>query len=122
MTPTTEHKTNLDDENMTPDARAAYLREAPSAPVRILISTKTHLVPGDGYFAKTTFIQNTVSQYHWNCDFDWSCNRFNTYDAKFGFDNQNCYFLIDHGISNDDSVPVLWYKWTGVSLYETLYY
>jgi hypothetical protein len=63
-------------------------------------------------------IQNKISQYHWGRDFEDS-DRFEAYNAQFGYDNRPCHFLLDHGQSpngNDDVVPLLWYKWTGKSL------
>ena len=98
---------------------AAHCRENLTMPIRKLVSTTTHLVPGDEYFAKTEFIQNLICQYHWDRDFKWGSDRFEAYNAVFGFDNRPCYFLIDHGQSpdgNDDVVPILWYRWTGDSL------
>jgi hypothetical protein len=114
-----ENKNNADHKNNALEGVAAYFGGNPTAPARILVSTATHLVPGDGYFAKTEFMQNLISQYHWSRDFEWSSDRFEAYNAEFGYDNRTCYFLIDHGQSpdgNDDVVPILWYRWTGESL------
>ncbi|KAK3935336.1 hypothetical protein QBC46DRAFT_218836, partial [Diplogelasinospora grovesii] len=88
-------------------------------PVRILVSTATHLVPGDGYFERTAFIANLISRHHWNRGMEWRRDRFQAYNADFGYDNRVCHFLIDHGESpdgDDDAVPILWYRWTGESL------
>ncbi|KAI0012607.1 hypothetical protein F4779DRAFT_567318 [Xylariaceae sp. FL0662B] len=84
-----ENKNDADN-NDTPEDTAAYFRENPVAPVRILISTATHLVPGDDFIARTDFIANLVSQYHWNHDFEWGRDRFDTYNADFGYDNRRC--------------------------------
>lgn len=105
--------------NSAPEDAAAHFRENPTAPVRILVSTATHLVPGNGFFERTDFIGNLISQHHWNHDFEWNHDRFETYNADFGYDNRTCYFLIDHSQSpdgNDDVVPILWYRWTGKTL------
>ncbi|KAK2589910.1 hypothetical protein QQS21_012412 [Conoideocrella luteorostrata] len=94
-------------------------QEEPMTPVRILVITATHLVPGDGYLGKTNFIRNVISQQHWNRASDFRRDRFTSYNAQFGFDNRTCYFLVDHGENpggNDDDIPVLWYRWTGDSL------
>ncbi|KAI1503842.1 hypothetical protein F5X99DRAFT_406522 [Biscogniauxia marginata] len=108
-----EHESKADDEN----SAAAHFRRNPTAPVRILVSTATHLVPGDGFVARTDFIANLISQYHWNHAFKWGHDRFESYNADFGYDNRTCYFLIDHGRAPDnDAVPILWYRWTGESL------
>jgi hypothetical protein len=114
-----ENKSNADHKNSAPNGAAAYYRENPTAPVRILVSTATHLVPGDGFFARTDFMANLISQHHWNYDFEWKCDRFESYNADFGYDNRACYFLFDHGqspVGNDDVVPILWYRWTGQTL------
>ncbi|KAL6698027.1 hypothetical protein J3F84DRAFT_406364 [Trichoderma pleuroticola] len=84
-------------------------------PVRILVQTVTSLVPGNDYGQRIDHIRNIVCQYHWNRDFDWDKGRWNSYGDQFGYENRNCYFLIDHGESPENP-PVLWYKWTGKSL------
>lgn len=110
---------NTADHEKPPECGSAYFKEHPTAPVRILVSTATHLVPGDGFFERTEFMRNLISQYHWCHDFDRDRDRFEAYNATFGYDNRKCYFLLDHGQSpdgNDEIVPVLWYKWTGTLL------
>ncbi|QYS93775.1 hypothetical protein H0G86_001143 [Trichoderma simmonsii] len=84
-------------------------------PVRILVQTVTSLVPGNDYGQRIDFIRNIVCQHHWNRDFVWNKDRWNSYGDDFGYENRNCYFLIDHGESTEDP-PILWYKWTGKSL------
>lgn len=100
------------------ESEAAHWRENPTAPVRILVSTATHLVPGDGFLERTEFISNAISQHHWKCDMDWKADRFMSYYADFAYDNRTCYFVVDHGRipSEDVPVPILWYRWTGDSL------
>ncbi|KAI0117881.1 hypothetical protein GGR51DRAFT_500435 [Nemania sp. FL0031] len=87
-------------------------------PKRILVRTKTHLVPGDDYGARCYFMLDRICQHHWNRDFVFGEDRWNSYGTEFGYDNRTCYFLVDHGrsASNDDDVTVLWYEWTGESL------
>jgi len=112
-----ESENTADHENM-PECRSAYFKEDSTAPVRILVSTATHLVPGDGFFERTAFMRNLIGQYHWNRDFK-DCDRFEAYNATFGYDNRKCYFVLDHGQSpdgNDEIVPILWYRWTGTLL------
>ncbi|EEQ32318.1 conserved hypothetical protein [Microsporum canis CBS 113480] len=88
-----------------------------SRPVRVLVQTSTHLVPGDGYFRKCEFMQNKLCQLHWNCDFDYKQHRWSTYGCEFALDNRPCYALIDSGKvagdDDDDKVPILPYEWTG---------
>ncbi|KAL6836641.1 hypothetical protein J3E69DRAFT_322106 [Trichoderma sp. SZMC 28015] len=84
-------------------------------PVRILVQTVTSLIPGNDYGQRVDYIRNIVCQHHWNRDFDWNKDRWNSYGDNFGYENRNCYFLIDHGESTEDP-PILWYQWTGKSL------
>ncbi|KAM6482526.1 hypothetical protein HDV62DRAFT_45828 [Trichoderma sp. SZMC 28011] len=84
-------------------------------PVRILVQTVTSLVPGNDWWQRIVYIRNIICQYHWNRDFDWDKDRWNSYGDDFGYDNRNCYFLIDHGESAEDP-PILRYKWTGKTL------
>ena len=90
-------------------------QQEPTQPIRILVQTKTHLVPGDEYAERVDRMRNLICQHHWNRDFDWNQDRWNVYGADFGFDDRNCYFLVDHGESPTDP-PILWYSWTGESL------
>ncbi|KAI0431209.1 hypothetical protein F5Y09DRAFT_330513 [Xylaria sp. FL1042] len=63
------------------------------------------------------YMRNLICQHHWNRDFDRYQDRWNVYGHEFGYENRNCYFLIDHGHSESpEDPPVLWYKWTGKSL------
>ncbi|KAH8586926.1 hypothetical protein B0O99DRAFT_602086 [Bisporella sp. PMI_857] len=87
----------------------AYFRENRKAPVRILVSTATHLVPGNSFIERIRLLQNFISQYHWGCDFK-KGDRFESYNAEFDFDNRAYYFVLDYGQSpdsNDDKVPIL---------------
>ncbi|KAJ9132345.1 hypothetical protein NKR23_g11307 [Pleurostoma richardsiae] len=82
-------------------------------PTRILVQTKTHLVPGDKYEERCQRMKNLICQFHWKRDFDPNQDRWHA-QAAFGLDDKSCYFLLDHGQSGGD-VPILWYKWTGMS-------
>ncbi|KAL7915846.1 hypothetical protein GGI35DRAFT_473172 [Trichoderma velutinum] len=84
-------------------------------PVRILVQTVTNLVPGNDYGQRIDYIRNIICQHHWNRDFDWNTDRWNSYGDDFGYENRKCAFCIDHGESTEDP-PILWYKWTGESL------
>lgn len=89
----------------------------PEPPVRILVQTLTHLVLGNDSYERTMSILNRVCQYHWNCDFSVPKFRWASYNAEFAFNNRRCFFLVDHGESqNDDEVPVICYQWTGETL------
>jgi hypothetical protein len=90
-------------------------------PIRVLVQTLTHLVPGDGNYERSMFILNRICQHHWNCDFQSSKFRWAAYNDQFSFNNRRCFFLVDYGESEDDgSVPILSYEWTGESLYSTI--
>lgn len=102
-----------------PASKPSMLRPNPgdvlAGPVRILVQTVTHLVPGNDYMERVEYMQNLICQHHWKRDFNRDQERWNVYGHDFAFPNRNCYFLIDHGHSEGDP-PVLWYKWTGESL------
>ncbi|KAK2739594.1 hypothetical protein FQN57_006556 [Myotisia sp. PD_48] len=89
----------------------------PDPPIRILVETVTGLVPGKGDFDRTFFILDHICQYHWNCDFKTPEFRWMSYNAFYAFPNKRCFFVVDHGKSeNDDDVPILCYRWTGEAL------
>ncbi|PGH23180.1 hypothetical protein AJ80_02710 [Polytolypa hystricis UAMH7299] len=72
----------------------------PEPPIRILVQTLTHLVPGNGNTDRIMFILNRSA-----------------YNDQFASNSRRCFFLLDAGqSSNDDDVPVLSYEWTGESL------
>ncbi|ROT43181.1 hypothetical protein SODALDRAFT_319694 [Sodiomyces alkalinus F11] len=84
------------------------------APTRILIQTKTHLVPGADYHDKCKGLKNGICRAVWQRDFDSTQDRWHSHGAYFGYHNRRCFFLLDHGVSNKvEQVPVLWYRWTG---------
>ncbi|KAI1823276.1 hypothetical protein F4861DRAFT_540146 [Xylaria intraflava] len=87
------------------------------APIRIVLQTKTHHVPGGDYQERCRNMKNLLSQHLWNQDFDHRHDRWQVYRAMFGYPGRTCYFLLDHGCDSATSndVPVLWYKWTGKS-------
>ncbi|KAI1106809.1 hypothetical protein F4804DRAFT_299893 [Jackrogersella minutella] len=108
----------MESENNADEDYAAYYRENPKAPVRILVSTATHLVLGTEYHEKISFMSDLICRHFWNCGFNSGLNRLSSYNDLFGYDNLACYFLFDHGLApdnNDDAVPILWYRWTGES-------
>lgn len=86
-------------------------------PCRILVQTKTHLVQGNDYNERCKRMRNIICRHFWERDFD--PNQERSYArADFGYPNRRCFFLVDHGQSNVDDVPIRWYKWTGISLSE----
>ena len=102
-----------------PKDTTPHLEENSTKPTRVLVQTKTHLVPGGDYDERLLFMLDLICQHHWNRDYDPDQDRWSVYGARFGYDNRRCYFLVDHGQSStDDDIPVLWYQWTGESLLE----
>ncbi|KAI8944096.1 hypothetical protein F4801DRAFT_260734 [Xylaria longipes] len=89
--------------------------ENPDIPKRIVLQTKTHQVPGGDYQERCTNMKNLLCQHLWNRDFDYNYDRWQDYGAAFAYEGRTCYFLLDHGQSTSNNVPVLWYKWTGKS-------
>ena len=86
----------------------------PEPPVRILVQTLTHLVPGGDNFERIDFILDLICRTFWNCDFESPRFRWASYNDQFALKNRICYFLVDYGDSeNDDEVPVLSYEWKG---------
>lgn len=86
-------------------------------PQRILVQTKTHLVPGNGYHERQLFMMNLMCQLHWKRNYHPRQDRWYVRGARFAYKNRRCFFLIDHGHSSaDDEVVVSWYKWNGDSL------
>ncbi|KAK3296183.1 uncharacterized protein B0H64DRAFT_397605 [Chaetomium fimeti] len=88
-------------------------------PVRVLVQTRTHLVPGDksaNSMVRTDAMENLICQHVWQRDFDDYQERGWDYNCEFAWDSVECWFLVDH--HGPDSTlppdpPVLWYKWTG---------
>ncbi|KAF4973625.1 hypothetical protein FZEAL_9269, partial [Fusarium zealandicum] len=102
---------------LEPDMPLQNPGDTPARPVRILVQTVTHLVPGNHYGERVEYMRNLICQHHWNRDFDWDQDRWNIHGNDFAIPNRNCYFLIDHGHSEpSEDPPVLWYKWMGESL------
>ncbi|KAF2785783.1 hypothetical protein K505DRAFT_290765 [Melanomma pulvis-pyrius CBS 109.77] len=96
---------------------ASKTERSPEPPVRILVETLTHLVPGNGSYERTYAILHRICQHHWDCDFTVPKFRYATYNCQFAINNRRCFFLVDYGKSqNDDDVPVLYYEWTGETL------
>mgnify|MGYP005988769447 FL=1 len=84
----------------------------------MFLETVTHLVPGNDRGEKLQFVQNIVCNHIWQRDFDRDQDRMWPRGDKFGLENRNCYFVIDHHghdhtIEEDITVPVVRYRWTG---------
>ncbi|KAL2126471.1 hypothetical protein VTI74DRAFT_846 [Chaetomium olivicolor] len=84
-------------------------------PVRVLVQTKTHLVPGDKsteFGERVSAMENMICQHVWQRDYDRHRERAWHYGCKFALENIECWFLVDHhgpDPSPSPDPPVLWY-------------
>lgn len=107
-----------DKDNISPPDQSAS-DPIPTGPLRILVQTKTHLVPGDVYSEKIQLMRNLICQHVWGRDFIPSADRWDGYALEFGHDNRTCFFLVDsgmtaeHGETPTDEPQVIWLRWTG---------
>jgi hypothetical protein len=92
------------------------MSESEPPATRLLVQTRTHLVPGDDYTERIRHMKNLVCQHHWHRDFDPAQDRWYAYRDNFGYDNRRCYFLVDHGQVQGGAPALIWYKWNGQSL------
>lgn len=94
----------------------------PIGPARILVQTKTHLVPGTYYGDKVNGMRDRICQHFWHRDFIWGQDNMYCLGVEFGYDNRTCFFLLDtgmtaeHGQTSTDDPPIFWLRWTGDSL------
>jgi hypothetical protein len=96
------------------DLRPCGPREDTKEAVRVLVQTRTHLLPGADYYEKLTFMLDLICNHVWGRLFIPRRDRFHLYGPPFGCKNHRFYFVVDHGQARDDSiVPVLWYQFTG---------
>ena len=93
------------------------------SPVRVLVQTRTHLVPGHKYGdigKRIDDMQNLICQHVWQRDYDEKRERAWKYRCELAVDNVQCWFLIDHHgpdpTSPPPDPPVVWYSWTGAEL------
>ncbi|KAI8945687.1 hypothetical protein F4801DRAFT_112631 [Xylaria longipes] len=97
-------------------------------PVRILVETATHLVPGQLYSERIEHMRNVICRHHWGRGFDGERDRCYVYglgggdrsDSRSGQGQRGrvCFFLVDSGqtSSRNENPPVLRYRWTGTKL------
>ncbi|KAK3292990.1 uncharacterized protein B0H64DRAFT_403257 [Chaetomium fimeti] len=101
------------------EAAAAANASDLDSPVRVLVQTQTHLVPGD----KTTHfgerydaMVSLICQHVWQREYDQFRERDWSYHCHFAVDNVECWFLIDHhgpDPTPPPDPPLIWYRWTG---------
>ncbi|KAI0442304.1 hypothetical protein F4803DRAFT_519601 [Xylaria telfairii] len=93
-------------------------------PVRILVETATHLVPGHVYTERVKCMRNIICQHHWSRDFDSEKDRCYVYGLggvqlnSEGERGRVCFFLVDSGqtSSKNENPPMMRYRWTGKHL------
>ncbi|KAI1486683.1 hypothetical protein F5X96DRAFT_673410 [Biscogniauxia mediterranea] len=96
----------------------SYFKEGSTDSLRILVQSKTHLIPGHDYHERCTYMRNLICQHVWGRNYDYDQDRWNTYGTDFAYEGKTCFFLVDHGNSPSEDVPIFWYIWTGESLVE----
>ncbi|KAH6843404.1 hypothetical protein B0I37DRAFT_346917 [Chaetomium sp. MPI-CAGE-AT-0009] len=97
-------------------------------PVRVLVQTQTHLVPGDkstDFGERYKAMLDLICQHVWQRGYDKFRERDWVYRAHFALDNVECWFLVDHhgpDPSPPQDPPIVWYRWTGSELFLTYCY
>ena len=92
-------------------------------PVRILVQTQTHLVPGNRsteFGERYGAMVNLICQHVWQRGYDKFRERVWTYHCYFALDDIECWFLIDHHGPDPSpplEPPIVWYRWTGTELF-----
>jgi hypothetical protein len=107
-------------------AAAAANTDDLDIPVRILVQTQTHLVPGDRsteFGERYDAMVSLICQHVWQRRYDKFRERVWNYHCYFALDNVECWFLIDHhgpDPSPPPEPPIVWYRWTGIELFVCL--
>ncbi|KAK2757938.1 hypothetical protein FQN54_004344 [Arachnomyces sp. PD_36] len=93
-----------------PEATASQ-GQYPSGPLRLLVSSWPHLVPGNN---KMNFLEQGVCRHHFNRRFVHSQFRVSASNCDNRREKERCHVLLDYGeADNDDDVPVVSYEWNG---------
>ncbi|KAK3900817.1 hypothetical protein C8A05DRAFT_45412 [Staphylotrichum tortipilum] len=106
-------------EATTAAATAAANPLDPDRPIRILVQTQTHLVPGDkstDFFERYDAMVSLICQHVWQREYDQFRERVWNHHLHFALDNVECWFLVDHhgpDKSPSPDPPLVWYQWTG---------
>ena len=83
-------------------------------PIRVLVQTRTHLVPGDKWDPlRREKMQDLICQHVWKRDFDRFRERGWQYKCHWAVDNVECWLLVDHhgpDPTPPPDPPVLWYR------------
>ncbi|KAL2147268.1 hypothetical protein VTI28DRAFT_10258 [Corynascus sepedonium] len=87
-------------------------------PLRVLVQTKTHLVPGDKFTEfrqRFEAMRRMICHHVWGRDFDRFRERFWS-KGEFDLNDRDCWFFVDHcdpSSELDPNLPLLRYRWTG---------
>lgn len=90
-------------------------------PLRVLVQTKTQLVPGDKsteFRQRFEAMRRMICHHVWGRDFDQFRERFWS-KGEFDLNDRDCWFLVDHcdpSSELDPNLPLLRYRWTGTEL------
>jgi hypothetical protein len=110
------------DTTSTEAAAAVDTNHDLDTPVRILVQTQTHLVPGDRFTEfgeRFDAMVDLICQHVWQRRYDKFRERVWNYHCHFAVDNVECWLLVDHhgpDPSPPPQPPVIWYRWTGTEL------
>lgn len=103
-------------------ARGAEKVVTALSPVRVLVQTYTHLVPGEARPHKLEFLRDTIAGRVLKTKHNRSTAHMHVYDDMFAIPGRQCFFLYDYAAAPvgddvaDDDIPLLWYRWTGEQL------
>ncbi|KAK2596414.1 hypothetical protein N8I77_013305 [Diaporthe amygdali] len=116
-----EHLPTIESPTATSQSSEKDAKKDATGPMRVLVQTRTHLVPGDGHSKKVLSMLHRICLHQWGRNFNPYEDRSNTYGDEFGYNDRLCFFLVDHGESptgSDDpaEVPMTVYEWDGKSL------
>ncbi|KAM7183831.1 hypothetical protein V8F20_012472 [Naviculisporaceae sp. PSN 640] len=67
-----------------------------TGPLRVLVITTTHLVPGSWFEDKIEFLTDEVCQHVWGRGFNELTDRRTTKHCTFGYPGRKCFFMLDY--------------------------
>ncbi|KAG8166814.1 hypothetical protein KVR01_002503 [Diaporthe batatas] len=100
-------------------ARKGETADTTHSPVRVLVQTYTHLVPGEARPDKLEFLRKTIAKRVLKMRHNKSTAYMHVYDDLFAIPGRQCFFLYDYASTPigddivDDEIPILWYRWSG---------
>ncbi|KAJ4412492.1 hypothetical protein N0V82_008761 [Gnomoniopsis sp. IMI 355080] len=110
-------------QRMIMEQRAVKERPERPEPMRVLVRTLTHLVPGADANEKFMSMCHRISKHQWGYEFSPIDTNVIIQGGEFGYNSRPCWFLLDHGEhptgSHDPSlVPMKVYHWDGENFHE----